>query len=132
MILAGNALLSALSMTLFAILLKDMTSLVIYSGLLTFLFSLYFNSMGIGITTEAMRQVKIKNRSVGISFSMTMLAAGAALSSLVSSLYLTYCKDIKFEIVGRSFNHYQSYLLISAFGLLSVVAYYSLKRNRTI
>ncbi|MCH2208835.1 MAG: MFS transporter [Lentisphaerales bacterium] len=128
----GNLMLSAAAILLFSCMAHFTSLTVITAGALTLLFSVAFNSMGIGVTTEAMRLVKAENRSLGISISMAMTAAGASLCGLCSSIYLAKAGSLSFSLAGMSFNHYQIYLLFCSAGLLLLFLIYSLKKNRTI
>lgn len=128
-LLNGSVFFSILTLLLFVFSVIKGEYAVLIAGVLTFVYSVTFNSIGIAMTTEAMRLVKSENKSLGISLSMTMTAAGAALSGLVSSVYLGQAKAFTWNIGSFSLNHYQLYLLICAVGLLFVLLLFKAKEE---
>lgn len=126
----GNLILTIIVLFLFTFVTPSFS--VVVAGILTLLFAVAFNSMGIGVTTEAMRLVKEENRSLGISISMVMTAAGASLCGMISAYYLKAASEFKISLGGFTFNHYQCYLLFCSLGLLLLLVIYSLKKHRTI
>ncbi|MCM8529820.1 MAG: MFS transporter, partial [Lentisphaeraceae bacterium] len=131
LLLNGSVFSSIIILFLFAFGVIKGEQTVLMAGALTFAFSVTFNSIGIAMTTEAMRLVKSENKSLGISLSMTMTAAGAALSGLVSSIYLDQAKALELSLGTFNFNHYQLYLLICAVGLLLVLLLFKAKQETT-